>query len=228
MNAETAQIVLGGITALGAVVWLLGLQFVLATRRLMQASRRDPDSADAWSEFTAHCLAGSAEVDGQPGELSARAASVLVREALSPLGPLKVIERTDDRVRFERIGSGTAGQPAAWFRQGELWFTPLGQGRTRVEWAVELARTGWLLRLAGVFLAAGLVALSVGFWVIYTYVVSSPDPAVRWQTLQMLQVSHLLWPPFLFAALHRRGRQEVAARFEALAHNLPHFREEGG
>jgi hypothetical protein len=225
MDPQVAQLLLGAITALAAVVWLLGLQFLLTAYRLGQTQYRDIAGHDSGSQFTANCLAGSAEVDGQASALAARATSILVSGTL-PLGPLKIVERTDSHIRFERVGPGVAGQPAAgWFRQGQLWFTPLGQGRTRVEWAVELAHTSWLLWLGGVFQAAGLIALGVGCWVVYTYVVSSPDPSVRWQTFQMLQVSHMLWPPFLFGALYRRGRREVATRFEALAHNLPYFRD---
>lgn len=60
---------------------------------------------------------------------------------------------------------------------------------------------------------------------IYTYVASSPNPATRWQTLQMLQAVHFLWPPFLFGALYRRGVKEVVAQLEALVHNLPFYGE---
>jgi hypothetical protein len=69
----------------------------------------------------------------------------------------------------------------------------------------------------------GLIALAVGGWAVFTYVASSPEPAVRWQTVQMVHVVHFLWPPFLFGALYRRGMQGVAAQFEALAHNLPYY-----
>jgi hypothetical protein len=60
-------------------------------------------------------------------------------------------------------------------------------------------------------------------WAVFTYLVSAPEPAVRWQTLQMLQVVHFLWPPFLFGALYRRGMKEVTAQFEAVAYNLPYY-----
>jgi hypothetical protein len=79
------------------------------------------------------------------------------------------------------------------------------------------------LWLGGLFQAAGLLALVVGCWAVYTYVASSPDPAVRWQTFQMAQAVHFLWPPFLCGGLYRRGARAVAAQFEALAHNLPYY-----
>src|SRR5262249_33300367 len=46
-----------------------------------------------------------------------------------------------------------------------------------------------------------------------------------WQTFQMAQAVHFLWPPFLFGALYRQGRR-AAAQFEALAHNLPYYEVE--
>jgi hypothetical protein len=88
---------------------------------------------------------------------------------------------------------------------------------------VEPANQGWLLWLGGLFQAAGLVALVTGAWAVYTFLASSPVPAARWQTFQMLQAGHFLWPPFLSGALYRRGTTAVAAQFQALAHNLPYL-----
>jgi hypothetical protein len=175
-------------------------------------------------EGQANWLTGSAEVTGEAKTLVARAAMVLVQDSLHTLCPIQILEKTDDRLRFEQVRNGVGSQQAGWgFRQGELRFTPLGPGATHVAWAIELTNLRWLLWLGGLFQAAGLVALVAGCWVVYTYVASSPNPTVRWQTFQMLQVVHFLWPPFLFGTLYRRGERAVAARFEALVHNLPYY-----
>lgn len=42
-------------------------------------------------------------------------------------------------------------------------------------------------------------------------VVPSELPAVRWQALQVAQIVHVLWPPFLILFLHRRLRAAVGA-----------------
>ena len=42
-------------------------------------------------------------------------------------------------------------------------------------------------------------------------VVPSELPTVRWQALQVAQVVHVLWPPFLLLFLHRRLRAAVGA-----------------
>jgi len=216
---------LGIITALAAATWLIGLQFLWSSAKKGQPSEGTPHGRSEDSEASAsRRLVGSAEVDGEASSLAAKAASLLAKGTVFPFFPVKIMEKSEDHIRFEPVGPGGGGQsPLGWFRQGLLWFTPLGQGRTRADWAAELTDTGRQLWLGGLFQVLGLIALVVGFWAIHTYVVSSPDPAERWQTVQMLQVSHFLWPPFLFGALYRRGRQEVAARFEALVHNLPYF-----
>jgi hypothetical protein len=82
--------------------------------------------------------------------------------------------------------------------------------------------SAWLLWLGGVFQALGLIALIAGCWAVYTYLASAAEPALRWQTLQMFQVCHLLWPPFLCGALYRTGTRSLTAMFDALAKNLPY------
>ena len=54
--------------------------------------------------------------------------------------------------------------------------------------------------------AMPLVAFVVGFWAIHTYVV--PNPQIRGQTIQIVQLVHFLWPPFLFFGLRRRMARE--------------------
>jgi hypothetical protein len=217
MDIETARLVLAAITAAGGVVWLIGLRFLLASSR-----RRGAADGALTEEGREGWLSGSAEVEGEPGTLSSRAATFLAQGSPYAFSPVKIVEKADDRIRFERVDAGMANQPAGqWFHRGELRFVGLGPGRTRVEWVVEPLTMRWLLWVGGAFLAAGLAALVVGCWAIDTYIASSPNPAVRWQTFQMFQAVHFLWPPFLFGALYRQGTRAVAAQFEALASNLP-------
>ena len=109
-----------------------------------------------------------------------------------------------------------------WYRQGRLMFEPLGADRTRIDYAIEVSPARWLLVLGWLFQASGLIALIVGCWLVYTFCVSSPRPELRWQTIQMVQAAHFLWPPFLFATLYRQRRKWVLTSFEALVQNLPY------
>lgn len=221
MDAETAQLVLIGITGLGAIFWVVALNFLSRCSRRGQ-STESLAFGESWS--TNHLIGGT-EVDGQPRQLAARAAAVLVQGNQSFFGPVKIAEKTDDRIAFERL-EGLANQSAGhWFRRVELRFTPVSPARTRVEWLVEPANIRWLLQLGVFFQVAGLLALLIGCALIHTYVVSSPDPAVRWQTLQMLQAVHFLWPPFLFGSLYRKGMRAVPLQLEALANNLPYLKD---
>jgi hypothetical protein len=224
MDPETASVVLAAITAVGAVVWLAGLQFLIRSHPRRQFGEQ-PDSAEAVraDECPEGWFCGSADVEGESRALATRAAALLANSTPLTFGPVKILEKTDRDIRFERVEVGQANQPPAqWFRRGELRFTPLRSGRTRVAWAVEPANVRWLLWLAAGFQVGGLLVLVVGCWGLATFVVPSPDPAIRWQTIQMVQVVHFLWPPFLFGGLYRRGSRAVAGQFEALAHNLPY------
>jgi hypothetical protein len=223
MDPETAGVVLAAITTVGALVWLAGLRFLITSARAQP--REAPDSGEVVrdGEQPEGWLCGSAEVAGDAGELAARAAALLAKSNLLTFGPVKILEKTDENVRFERVGEGVANQPPGqWFRRGELRFTLVRAGRTRVTWAIEPANVRWLLWLAWGFQVGGLLVLVGGCWGLATYVASSPDPAIRWQTVQMAQAVHFLWPPFLFGGLYRVGAHRVAAQFDALAHNLPY------
>jgi hypothetical protein len=218
VSPEIAQQVVFGITALGAVVWLLSLSFLVKSGRLMNAAKQD----DLDEQPAQKLLTGSAEVEGNPKTLADKVAAVL---AEGTLGPLKIVGKADDMIVFERVDPGIARQPAGrWFRRGEFRFTALRQNRTQVEWAVEPAFQ-WLLRVGGIVQTVGLVGLIVGCWAMSSFVATSPEPAVRWQSLQMLQVVHALWAPFLFGGLYRKGVRGVKAEFDALVNNLPYLGE---
>lgn len=217
MSPEIAQQVVIGITLVGAAVWLFALMF------LVKSSRATKPAADATFDEPSpqNMLTGHAESSGDAKALSSKAAEVLAK---GTLGPVRIVEKSDDRITFERTQPVMGRQPPGrWFRRGELRFTRLGQNRTQIEWLVEPGNFRWLLRAGGIILVLGLVALAVGCWAMLRFVATSHEPAVRWQSLQMLQVSHLLWPPFLFGGLYRRGMNGLASEFQALANNLPHL-----
>src|SRR5438876_192938 len=102
MEPETARIILYVATAIAAIIWMAGFQFLLATAR----ARRLADNAGVEAPGPAghNMIYGSAEVDGQAAELATKAAAALAKDALGPLGQIKITERKDDRVVFERVG----------------------------------------------------------------------------------------------------------------------------
>ncbi len=55
--------------------------------------------------------------------------------------------------------------------------------------------------------------------IVWFFALSSSVPAVRWQTLQVFQMVHVLWPPFLVYFLFtrfRRGAKETVQSFHIL------------
>lgn len=224
MSQQFALLLLQAITAIGTIVWLVGLTVLVAASRsdLLDSDQDgldrlddDPTAPDSGAVVT-----GTAEVDGEPAALSSRAAAVLARMGSS--GMLKLIERTDRRVAFE----GTGLFPALGLGRRcrvSLDFRSSGRGRTRISYRARTPRGRVLIWLGGLLLAAGLVALAGGYWAMSRYIVPSPNLGIRSQVVQMVQVVHVLWPPFLLAYLHRRPRTMLRAQLDALVHNLPYL-----
>lgn len=212
MSAETAQTILVATTMVAAVIWLVGLWFLVGSYRTKRTDRQADHFAHS-EQLPAHWFLGSVEVDGQSSALVDKAASILVRQ--NPAS-LRILDKSNDRLAFEWIGPLLAGQP----RRGQLRFASLGSGRTRVDYAIEPPAYRWLLWLGVSFQLCGLIALVVGGWVIYEYCLPSPNAEIRAQAIQMVQVVHFLWPPFLFGALYRQ-RRAATEGFELLLRNLP-------
>jgi hypothetical protein len=224
MSTETAEILLAVITAIGIAVWISSLQFLWKTTRLGKKPVPPTSDGGASAEpMPPNWFVGSMEVDGEPSALMDKVVSILVKSGsinLGLLGPFKIKERTGDRIVFENPGIGI-GQGVL-FRQGRMMFAKSGSQRTLIDYALELTSSRWLLALGWGFQAAGLLALVIGFWVIYTFCAQNLNPGVRVQTLQMFQTIHFLWPPFLCAGLYRQRRNLVLGSFETLLHNLPY------
>ena len=219
MNSATAEIVLYGITGVGAVVWCFSLRFLLNSRRGRPAKPADRFSTT--KPTPNNVIQGSAEVEGEPGELTVRAAASLAKGICLQIGQLKILERSDERVAFE--GPGPGGQSLGQIiKRGEIRFRRASRGRTDIGYDVEISRGQWLFIGGAICQILGLVALAVGFLLIHLLVVKSQDPQVRWQTVQMVQVVHFLWPPFLFGGLYRMHHRVVSRAFETLVHNLPY------
>jgi len=227
METETALSILYAITAAGALIWFASLQFLLVSFRKPKPAMDGPAQEIRFGQQPPSAppglIVGHAEVEGQPAELAAKAASLLAGEPQGSFELLRILERTEDRVSFEGTGYTAPGSSRpGHIAMGQLRFAPLGNGRTAVDYAISVSG-GRFLWLAVIFQALGLLGLVAGFWLIHSFVVPHGNPAIRGQVVQMVQIIHFLWPPFLFAGLYRAGRRVVRTRFEALVHNLPYY-----
>ena len=68
MDVEAAQLVLIAITGMGAIVWVVGLNYLSRCYR----SRPSAESLAFGDAIATHGLIGGTEVDGQPRQLAAR------------------------------------------------------------------------------------------------------------------------------------------------------------
>ncbi len=217
----TAQLILYAITGVAAAVWVIGLQFLVGSVRRPRPTA--PERFD-WSEpASSPQVVGVAEVEGEAGRLAAQACSLLARGDVPGLGQVRIVEKTENRVVFAGPGEGGAGPAASsGIVQGRLEFAAASPSRSRVDYAVELRGGRGLLLAGAIVQAVGLLAIVAGFWLIQTYVVNNAHPAIRAQSVQMLQVVHFLWPPFLCGGLYRARSKVVRVALETFLQNLPY------
>jgi hypothetical protein len=141
------------------------------------------------------------------------------------LGPVKIVQKTDDRVVFARLDGAFAHQPAG----GEFRIAASGQNRTRVEWDVELLDAFRRHRRVKIVRVVGLVGLIGVGGVMSTYVALFPQPFIQTRLLEPLWFVHaFLWSPFLQGWLSRQGVQRMRTQIDALANNLPYLNPTSG
>jgi hypothetical protein len=204
------------IMGVGVVVWLWSLAKALQLGSTkVQAERfsfdETPDTDVEAGEVTIH---------GDP----VRASKALVRSLRQPpvgmFGALfRVIEQSPDRLVVEKAGALICNQPTGlYFSEAEFRFEPLRDNTTRVSYRLGYKRIVRLFRriALGIILGIGLPVMLIVGTMIGFFVVRSVDPAVRWQVFQTLQITHALWPPFLFLGIYSRGRRESRAFVENL------------
>lgn len=218
---ETHYLLLNIIAAIAVVVWLCGLIFLLRLRRPQRDTEEFfHDDLDMPSEPNHDVVRGSTMVSGQPTDLSARAASQLAQHGLPSLGPVKVLDQSENSVAFETLGN----LGMRWMQRGTLEFHSLENGQTQVTYRAEVPRRQRLLVGAWIIQILGLFGLVGGFAALHLWIAPNPRPAVHWQSVQMVQVVHLLWPPFLFGALYRRTQTHVRNTLDSLINNLPYVK----
>lgn len=227
MSPETADLVLYLITGVACVVWMVAFRclWLLDHPKLTQTDDVD-DRYDVAQETQAvstkgdeHLVSASSaslQVVGRFEELSSR----LARQIAQKLPAAKITAQSPQAIVLEPISFGQ------WmgFARIDISLAPIGENLTEISrtvWQQRSQAPQWAWWLSGI----GMVAIIAGFAVIKTLVVNHPHPAVRWQTVQMVQVIHLLWPPFLavaFAKARKTAGLTIAGMLDGLITNLPY------
>jgi len=225
MEQRTAEIIFFAVVPVLLLVWLAGTRFALSRTRRPALEEQEPWPGPA-SE------AGAGERDGIAGEVVVRGdAEPISRKVAGDLaaGTLfrdgsdaRIIERTRDRVVFERLFGGRRPRslPGG---SGRMTFRQEG-GRTRVRYALS-GGNGSLFRLIALLVCfgyGGLIVAGVPL-AIWLLVVRSEDPAVRAQTVQVVQMVHGVWPPFLIGGIFGKMRKRIGDRLETYLANLEHL-----
>ncbi len=227
MSPDTADLVLYLITGVACVVWMIAFRCLWLLDHPKSSKVDDADdrydvSQEAHSVATKEdeplvpASSANLQVVGHFVELSLR----LARQIAQKLPAAQITSQSPQSIVLEPIRFGQ------WigFARIDISLTPLGEERTEISrsvWQQRSQAPKWAWWLSGI----GLVAIIAGFTLIKTLVVNHPSPAVRWQTVQMVQVVHLLWPPFLavaFAKAHKISGQTIAGLLDGMITNLPY------
>ncbi|MBN1332860.1 MAG: hypothetical protein JW971_03765 [Synergistales bacterium] len=92
-----------------------------------------------------------------------------------------------------------------------------GTGLRTVAYMMVLA--GLMRKIMGFFIfffePLMVIGLPLTLWI---FVVEDPRTCIRWQSIQVLQVIHVLWPPFLICFLNSRLRRNVLEIVDSLHH----------
>lgn len=211
MDVTSAYGVWGVGMALAVIVWLLGLRsfgrtFGADAVRPVSGDVSVPDvsTADALGTLARSLAAGHLGIHARVGKVSDRFLEALLRPTTAP--------------------TGDGGWPATAAARLECLATGGLSGNARVRYSLDSAPLGArYARLMKVTLMLGLIAIAAAAFVFPSFVIPCEIPAVRWQVVQVVQLSHFLWPPFLLAYLGRRARHIVQERSLDLLHNLPHL-----
>jgi hypothetical protein len=229
MTVETADLVLYIITGIACIIWMIafrvlwGMDHPRSQRQLAQREEADQydvrqDSSsrrDADSQLVSIAL-GKTQVAGNFEELSLR----LARQVALRLPAAKIVSQTANELV---LGPTAAGRWLG-FERIDVRFLPLGENLTEVEhnvWQRPPRAPRWAWFLSGL----GLVVIVVAYLFIKAFVVSHPNAAIRWQTVQMVQVIHFLWPPMLAripAKASKTAGKAVAGVLEGMITNLPY------
>ncbi len=202
MDENTAKAILLGGVAVGLMVWLLAVSHLIRMRRQSPLIRKQTTV---------------------PNVSKRQAMVTLLRLLTEPAqttpytlthGPSRITARSTDSVTFESHKCTTTVELRD-FGSGVIVETEFDCSRIQHTYT----------RLVSLFVLTFIPAAIYGaIYVIWRYVIPNPNPGVRWQVMQVCQIVHVLWPPFMFSYQYKQARSIA----EAFVDNLPTRIEVGG
>ena len=218
MDQDTARLIVIAIELVGVIAWLGGLAALVRARREIQTTRGWDEDRQLDPEFddSSTAIRGEHVLTGDPEALSSRLASLLASQSVGIIGPVKILKRDARQVVFEPNQA-----IASRIRGGVVSLTPKGSSTT-LRYRVNVAPSR-LLPVGWAVLLLGLLALVVMPIVQFQFVVESMNPQVRFQSIQTVQVVHVLWPPYLLAFVSVQPLRQVKGWMDSMINNLPYL-----
>lgn len=213
MDIQTTQLVFCVLMTIGCLVWAHSLVRALQMQSPPSSNENpwvvlpDPNATEDGDNES-----GRRTVRGQMETVSrAIARAILGQNIPGTFSPMfQITERTSERVVVKKDGPIVCNQPPSMqFSEVEFDLRPVGESTVEVEYRIQYGQLRKRCRTIalGIILGLGLpVLLGVGL-LLWLLVVNHPDQNVRWQVMQTLQISHVLWPPFLFIHRYNSSRK---------------------
>ena len=215
MDSTWATVIFWAIMAGGFIVWLCSLS--VALRLGTTPIRSSSPTADFEPKSWAGTEFGSRTVQGTPAKLSKALARALTQLNVGGFTSLyEIVDRTDQNLVVRKTGPLVCNQPSGlYFSEAKIAFDYLGNGTTRVSYELGYDRLAKRMRsiALGIIFLIGLPVMLIVGGAVWHFVLSSTNPNTRWQVLQTLQITHALWPPFIFIAVYALGRRSQRRTF---------------
>jgi hypothetical protein len=227
VDENVAKLIFAAIMGIGVAVWSLSLRKALRMGRA--ATQSDPfapdDDADASRDAA---QSGTVALRGEPEALSKALLRALTQLHFGMFASIfKIKDCGDGRILLNKTGPLMCNlAPGLYFNEAEISFQRERDGTVQVTYYMGYGRLARLLRKIALclILGLGLPTLCIVGTIVWLFVIPSPNPAVRWQVFQTLQIVHVLWPPFMFMRFYSMGRrhsktliENVIASTESLA-----------
>ena len=192
MDESTAVFWLQAIAVGAVVVWLSGAIFVAAARRKVNTP-----------------LQGELAVPVAPAVVIAHVSRAIAAAVPGTAFQAGLIERAaETEVRWTSSFGGR--------HRGTLTVNGNSKG-SLATWEVQ--STMGLILGARIVVTLGAALVIALYYLLHEHVVTSGNPAIRAQVIQMVQSIHLLWPPFLLAGLALRSRTRMTRDIQRAVQN---------
>lgn len=213
MDLQTTQLVFTAIMTLASLVWAHSLVRALQMKPAKNVED-NPWAAlpDEELPTTQDAEMGRRTVRGQLDNVSrAIAKAILGQNVPGVFTPMfQLTEREPNRVVAQKDAPRTCNQPPGMqFKEVEFDLRPIGESTVEVDYRINFGsmRTRSRNIALGIIFGLGLPLLLIGGLLMWVFVANNPNPTIRWQVFQTLQISHVLWPPFLFIHQYKSGRR---------------------